>query len=309
MIDKSLVCNLLEQQFPTLIYKVNANLQEYTSMKVGGIADIMIFPNSIDQFCDLLSFLNKNKIFIIGKGSNLIVNDKGVKAIFFNTEFLNNIIIEDENCISAECGVSLEELNQCVLENQLTGLEFSYGIPGSVGGAVYMNAGAYGGEIKDILIKTLAFHPELGIITLTNQEHNFTYRKSIFAKNGLYILKSTFQLKKGKSSSIINRMLELINKRQEKQPLELPSAGSIFKRPEGYFVGKLIMDAGIQGHTIGGAMISMKHAGFIVNIGNATANDILELIFYIQNIIYDKFNVKLEPEVKFLEEDGTFKEF
>lgn len=313
MLYREEIIKKLDQEFPHLEYLQDVSLKSYTTMKVGGNTDLMIFPHSIDQMCKLISFLIKNNqdFFFIGKGSNLIINDKGVHALFINTKNLNKITLSSQipNSISAESGALLEDFSYFALNEQLTGGEFIFGIPGSVGGAVYMNAGAYDGEIKNILIETTAFHPQFGIITLNNQDHEFAYRKSIFSSNEACILQSVFQLKKGDYSLISQKMQELMQKRQNKQPLDMPSAGSIFKRPEGYFAGKLIMDAGLQGKKIGGAMVSIKHAGFIINDGTATAQNIIDLIAYIQDIVYQKFHITLEPEVKFLQEDKTFYKF
>lgn len=296
-------------QFMNIKFKQKQLMKHYTTMQVGGVVDLMFFPRTILELQDLLSYFQKNNIsyFVFGKGSNVVVNDEGLEVIVINTEYLNNIYMDLENpcIIHAECGASLAEISQFALNCGLSGLEFASGIPGSVGGAVFMNAGAYGGEIKDVLSHSLIFSTHLE--ELSNQEHQFSYRKSILSDNNATICRASFHLKPCDKNIIQQSITDLEMQRNSKQPLELPSSGSTFKRPEGYFVGKLITDAGLKGFQLGGAMVSTKHAGFIVNTNNATAQDILDLIAHIQQIIYTQFHVKLEPEVKFLEKNGTFR--
>ena len=287
----------------------NVPLSHYTTMEVGGITPLMIFPHSSNELIELLEYLKGENIpyFVIGKGSNLIVNDEGVDLIFINTQQLNQITLIDEDTIQVESGASLKDLSEFAYINGLTGLEFACGIPGTVGGAVFMNAGAYDGEIKDVLKESLVFDQEKKV--LNNTEHQFSYRKSIFTTTGATVISSTFVLPKNDKSIIKQKIDELTEQRTEKQPLEFPSAGSTFKRPQGHFTGKLITDAGLKGFRIGGAGVSDKHAGFIVNVDNAKAQDILDLITHIQKTVKEQFNVLLEPEVKFLEKNGSFKNF
>ena len=287
----------------------NVPLSHYTTMEVGGITPLMIFPHSSNELIELLEYLKGENIpyFVIGKGSNLIVNDEGVDLIFINTQQLNQITLIDEDTIQVESGASLKDLSEFAYINGLTGLEFACGIPGTVGGAVFMNAGAYDGEIKDVLKESLVFDQEKKV--LNNAEHQFSYRKSIFTTAGATVISSTFILPKNDKSIIKQKIDDLTEQRTEKQPLEFPSAGSTFKRPQGHFTGKLITDAGLKGFRIGGAGVSDKHAGFIVNVDNAKAQDILDLITHIQKTVKEQFNVLLEPEVKFLEKNGSFKNF
>ncbi|MGL4676872.1 MAG: UDP-N-acetylmuramate dehydrogenase [Brevinema sp.] len=302
---------LLDTDFPSLVYKMDQLLSEYTTMKVGGTVEFMIFPSSLEILLLLLKSFRSYQIpyFILGKGSNIIVNDEGLDLVVINMESLNHIAIDPEDplLIHAEAGVSLEELSCFALEHSLTGLEFASGIPGTVGGAVFMNAGAYGSEIKDVLESSLIFIEDSCVFS--NKEHEFTYRSSAFMRKPAIILKSSFRVQKGDILEIQTLMGDLKRQRIEKQPLEYPSAGSTFKRPEGYFAGKLITDAGLKGVSVGGASVSRKHAGFIINNNHAKARDILDLIRHIQLTVDNQFHVHLEPEVRFLEKDGTFRIF
>ncbi len=297
--------NFLDEN--SIQYKKNQKMSEYTTMKVGGYVDIMCFPKDISEMSLLLSHIKKEKCFILGKGSNLIVNDEGLDVVVINTEQLKNIYLKEDTLIFAEAGVSLEELSMFAMEHSLTGLEFASGIPGTVGGAVFMNAGAYDGEIKDVLEESIIFTDK--DMVLNNKDHEFSYRKSSISKNNAVVLGSSFRLQKGDKEDIKAKMIDLNQQRASKQPLDMPSAGSTFKRPEGFFAGKLITDAGLKDFQCGGASVSTKHAGFVVNHDNATAQDILDLIAHVQNVVEKKFNVRLEPEIKFLEKNGTFRKF
>ncbi len=303
----------LKDKYNHIECKKNQYLSEYTTMKVGGKVEFMLYPTSTAEMIDLLRACEQESIpyFILGKGSNIIVNDEGVELLFINIQKLDHIYLDDNDNtkIIVEAGVSLLELSTFALTHSLTGLEFACGIPGTVGGAVFMNAGAYDGEIKDVLYSSLVFDKKQGEITLNNQEHQFSYRNSAIAQNKSVVLSSVFQLQKVTDDMIKNKMDDYQEKRESKQPLEFPSAGSTFKRPEGHFAGKLIMDAGLQGMKMGGVSISIKHAGFIVNDNNAKAQDVLDLITHIQQVVWEKFEVRLEPEVKFLEKNGEFKIF
>ncbi len=288
-------------------HKKNQKFSDYTTMKVGGVVEWMFYPKDIDEMITLLIYIKSQNIpyFILGKGSNLIVNDEGVDVIVINTSNLQNLSLIDETLIYADSGVSLEELSMFALEHSLTGLEFASGIPGTVGGAVFMNAGAYDGEIKDVLETSTVFTDDK--IVLNNSEHEFGYRTSSIASK--VILGSSFRLKKGDKNEIKSKMIDLNLQRASKQPLEMPSAGSTFKRPVGHFAGKLITDAGLKGFECGGASISTKHAGFVVNHDHAKAQDILDLIAHVQDVVKKEFDVHLEPEIKFLQKDGTFRKF
>lgn len=285
------------------IYK-NEDMKKHTSFKIGGLADIFIIPSNVDELCNLVCYAKNNRIntTIIGNGSNILVSDKGIRGITIKLSgSLTNVFI-DEEYIKSDCGVLLSRLSGIALKNSLSGLEFAAGIPGTVGGAIYMNAGAYGGEMKDIVIETTYLSPNLEIKKVEGMEHNFSYRHSVFCENGGIILSTKLKLEKSDKILISEKIKELSQKRKEKQPLAMPSAGSVFKRPQGYFAGKLIEDCNLKGASVGGAMVSYKHSGFIVNTGNATADDVLKLIEKIKNEVYKKFNIMLESEIKFIGE-------
>lgn len=279
---------------------VNEPLKNHTTFKVGGPADILVTPTTKEELIECLK-LNIPK-FVMGNGSNLIVKDKGIRGLVIKTTKVNNITL-DGNIIEAEVGAYLGKISIFARENSLTGFEFASGIPGTVGGGVSMNAGAYGGEMKDVVIETTYCDLEGNIYTLNNEEHEFGKRKSFFTGKDFVVLSTKIKLNEGNKEEIASKMEELKISRNTKQPVTMPSAGSIFKRPEGHFAGKLIEDSGLKGYTIGGAQVSTLHAGFIVNIGNATAKDILDLIKYIQEIVIKNYGVELETEVKVVGED------
>ena len=274
---------------------IDEPMSRHTTFKTGGTADFLIIPQSKDELVKLLKIDVKKTV--IGNGSNLLVKDGGIRGIVIKTTGLNNYIVEDE-IIKAESGILLSKLSNIAKENSLTGLEFACGIPGTLGGAVMMNAGAYGGEISNIIIET-EYSDLKGNVYIT-KEHEFGYRKSLFMNNSYIVLESKIKLQKGNKEEIEETMKELMKKRNEKQPLSKPSAGSTFKRPEGYFAGKLIEDAGLKGYKIGDAEVSTLHAGFIINNGKATSRDILELIKYVQDKVKNEFGVDLEPEVRII---------
>lgn len=313
MFDSNKFCQILHRFLPDLDVKKEVFLSQYTTMQVGGSAAFMVFPRNEQQCCILFSYLIQENIpyFILGRGSNIIVSDHGVNAVIINTQYLDWFTVDEDDpyCVKAGTGLELKDLSVKTQQLSLSGLEFACGIPGSVGGAVFMNAGAYEGEIKNVLLSSLVLHPKHGISTYDNKDHQFAYRHSIFAHEPCMILEARFRLKPLALEEIIQKMKILTQKREDKQPLSFPSSGSVFKRPEGFFAGKLIADAGLQGFRIGGAKVSKKHAGFIINTGNATAQDIINLVCHIQQKVYEKFNVKLEPEIKFLEPDLTFRTF
>lgn len=313
MLDILTLLQHLDREYPHFVYLRSPLLSQYTTMKVGGEAPLMLIPQNISEIILMLTLCQEYYLpyFILGKGSNLIVNDEGVDLVLISMTKLDRITVNpaDSTLITAEAGVSMEALAAFALKYERKGLEFAHGIPGTVGGGVFMNAGAYGGEIKDVLVSSLVLDLEGCQKVLSRQEHQFSYRKSRMSQSQEIILQSSFRLEKGKSQDISALMQDLKDQRKSKQPLEFPSAGSVFKRPEGYFVGKLLTDAGLKGYTIGGASVSEKHAGFIINTGKAKSQDILDLIAHIQKTIKHKFNVYLEPEVKFLEKDGTFRIF
>ena len=282
----------------------NEPMKNHTSFKVGGPADIFIEPDDSTELVKAIKDLREQGLsyYIIGNGSNLLVSDKGLRgAVIKIGEKFGSVSI-DNDIITAESGVLLSTLSKMAAREGLTGMEFASGIPGSLGGAVTMNAGAYGGEMKDIVEWVEILDQDLNIKRLKNDEMKFMYRKSIIEPGKHIVLRCCIRLKKGNKDEIDNKMAELAEKRRSKQPLHLPSAGSTFKRPEGYFAGKLIEDAGLRGFSIGGAQVSTLHCGFVVNNGDATAKDVYDLIRHVQKTVFEKFNVMLEPEVKILGE-------
>lgn len=263
--------------------KINALMKEHINFEVGGPADILLIPSKVEQIIESIKICKENNIpyFVMGNGSNLLVKDGGIRGVVIKLTGLTNLEVNKEE-IKADCGVMLKELSDKALENSLTGLEFACGIPGSVGGAVFMNAGAYNGEIKNVIKEAEVITSSGEIITLSKDELELGYRTSKVMKDNSIVINATFKLEKGNKEEIKETIDDLTKKREEKQPLEYPSAGSTFKRPEGYFAGKLIQDSGLKGYSIGGAAVSSKHSGFVINKGNATAKDILDLIAYIQ---------------------------
>lgn len=274
----------------------------HTTFQVGGPADFFITPHTIDEVKKCLISLQKYKIpyYILGNGSNVLVSDNGYRGAIIQL-FKQMDEIQQEGCIlRVQAGALLSKIAAKAWEAGLTGFEFAAGIPGTIGGAVVMNAGAYGGEMKQV-IETVTVMDKAGpVFELNKEELDFGYRKSLIGQKEYIVLEATIRLLPGEKETIRKRMEELKNLRIQKQPLEYGSAGSTFKRPEGYFAGKLIMDAGLSGYHIGGAQVSEKHCGFVINKGNATAEDIIRLIHYIQTTVKEKFDVSLETEVKML---------
>ena len=284
--------------------KVEEAMSRHTSFKVGGNAQIFVEPGDEEALQRLLKFINAEKIdhYIIGNGSNMLVSDKGYKGIIISMlKFTSPSLIENES-ITISAGKTLKELTEFARDNSLSGLEFAYGIPGSVGGAVFMNAGAYDGEIKEVLDKVKVMDKEGNVLSLNTGELDLSYRHSNIEEKGYIVLEAKFNLKKADKSAIWKKMQELMARRIDKQPLNFPSAGSTFKRPEGYFAGKLIDDAGLRGYSIGGAKVSDKHCGFIVNADKASAKDVYTLITYVRLKVKDRFGVELEPELRVLGE-------
>lgn len=277
-------------------------MSRQTTFKAGGNASIIAFPKTADALINILKEAESDSLpcLIMGNGSNLLVRDSGIDGVVVKmTSFTSDIEVEG-NVIRCTAGTSLSRLCMTAYENSLTGLEFAYGIPGTVGGAVYMNAGAYGGEIKDVITKVRHINPQLREEVFTVNDLELGYRTSFYAKNAGYIITNAqFELQKGDKTEIKAKMDELMGKRKDKQPLEFPSAGSTFKRPEGYFAGALIEQCGLKGYTIGGAQVSEKHAGFIIN-KDGTATDILNLIAYVSKTVKEKTGITLEPEVKII---------
>ena len=282
----------------------NEPMRKHTTFRIGGPADFYLCPHSAKEIQKTVAICREEELpyFILGNGSNLLVSDQGYRGVVIQLwKNVSDILVE--GCrIRAKAGASLAKIAGEALEEGLTGMEFAAGIPGTLGGAVVMNAGAYGGEMKDILQEALVMDEQGEIFTLKKEELHLGYRTSIIKEKGYIVLAAALELKPGDRKEIKEKMDELKQRRVEKQPLDMPSAGSTFKRPEGYFAGKLIMDAGLRGFSVGGAQISEKHCGFVVNTGKATANDVLTLIREIQKRVRDKFGVELETEVKFLGE-------
>ena len=276
-------------------------MKKHTSFKIGGCADVFVTIGSKEKLSRFLTLANENDVpyIILGNGTNMLVSDKGIRGavVRLDGDFCK-IEKNGENGIVSGAGAMLSRLCQAALSESLTGLEFAYGIPGSVGGAVYMNAGAYGGEIKDCAVSCEYMSRDGETHTLSNEELDFRYRGSFFTGTDNIILSASFELTKGDSEEIKAKMHELMGRRSDKQPLELPSAGSVFKRPVGYFAGGLIEQCGLKGCTVGGAQVSKKHAGFIVNIGDATCEDVLGLVKHIQNTVKTETGVDLECEIK-----------
>lgn len=284
--------------------KINEPMKEHISFKVGGAADILVTPKTFNEVKSLIEFCNDNKIkyYFMGNGSNLIIKDGGIRGIVIKLTKLDKITVQGERII-AQSGVTLLDTSNVALENSLTGIEFASGIPGSIGGAVTMNAGAYDGEMSNVIESVLVIDREANLKTLFKEELELSYRMSAIQKYEYVVLEVTLKLEQGDKDRIKYRVDELTDKRNEKQPLEYASAGSTFKRPEGYFTGKLIQDCGLKGYNIGDAQVSEKHSGFVINKGEATANDVLNLIKHVQKSVYEKFNVELHTEVRILGED------
>jgi UDP-N-acetylmuramate dehydrogenase len=279
-------------------------LKYHTLVKIGGKADFLVWPTTYEQVVDVIRLKEKYQLpfTLLGNGSNVIVRDGGIRGIVMQLKHLAEIKVEGEKII-AQSGADIKAVSRFALEHSLTGLEFACGIPGSVGGAIMMNAGAYGGEVKDVLdhVKVVTQKGELK--TLYKDDLQLGYRTSIISKTHDIVLEVVFQLEKGDPKKIKAKMDDLTFQRESKQPLEYPSVGSVFKRPPGYFAGKLIQDSGLQGKGVGGAEVSTKHAGFIINKNNATAADYIATIEMVRKTVKEKFGVELELEVKIIGEE------
>lgn len=283
---------------------VDEPMYKHTTFKVGGKADYYIIPQTIEEIRELVLFLKSTDVLfcVIGNGSNLLVSDKGYPGAIIQISGNFNRIEVNQTSIKAQAGALLSDIAAKACKAGLKNFEFAAGIPGTIGGAAVMNAGAYGGEMKQVLTSVTVTDQDGNIIKLSNEELNLGYRTSIIGPNHYTVLEVDIGLEYGDSDIIKQLIEDYEQRRADKQPLEFPSAGSTFKRPEGYFAGKLIMDAGLRGFSIGGAQVSEKHCGFVINKGDATANDIITLIRYVQNKVWEQFKVKLETEVKMLGE-------
>lgn len=284
---------------------IDEQIKNHTYTKLGGAADFFVTPESVEQIQALVHLAKEEDIpfTLLGNGSNLIVRDGGIRGIVLNLEKLQTICHQGEMVI-AQGGASIIDTSYYALEQSLSGLEFACGIPGTVGGALYMNAGAYGGEIKDCLARAVVIDRSGNLLTLTVEQLDLAYRTSNIAKNDYIVIEAHFNLKKADQAKIKQQMDILTEQRESKQPLEYPSCGSVFKRPPGYFAGKLIQDSGLQGKGIGGAEVSTKHAGFIVNKNHATAAEYIAVIEMVQAKVKEKYGVELEREVRIIGEDN-----
>ena len=281
---------------------VDEPMSEHTTFAVGGPADLYVVPESFDELRDVISACDEAGVarFVLGRGSDLLVSDEGYRGVIVAVgEGLMGVSVDGTE-MTCQAGVDLREASEMACELGLSGLEFACGIPGSVGGACFMNAGAYGGCVADVLKCVRVLMPDGLQETIGVDDLDLGYRRSRVATDGLVVLSATFDLEKGDPEKIRATMDDLMRQREEKQPLEMASAGSTFKRPEGHFAGKLIMDAGLQGYRVGGAEVSRKHAGFVVNTGGATAADVHAVIEHVQDEVERQFGVRLEPEVRFL---------
>ncbi|MBQ6975664.1 MAG: UDP-N-acetylmuramate dehydrogenase [Selenomonadaceae bacterium] len=283
----------------------HAPMSEHTTFKIGGAADVLIFPSTVAEVAAVIKLTEEFNLpcTILGNGSNVLILDRGIRGVVvkFSDKFFGNIRV-DGTKIFAGAGALLKDVSNFAATNSLSGLEFAVGIPGSIGGAVYMNAGAYGGEMKNIIAKVTAISKSAEILTFDAESLCLGYRQSIFQQNGCAICEVELNLTQGNFDEIKNLMDDFTQRRQTKQPLEFPSAGSTFKRPKGYFAGTLIDKTGLKGLKVGGAMVSEKHAGFVVNAGGATAQDVLNLIEEVRRRVNEVHGVTLTPEVRILGE-------
>lgn len=281
---------------------LNEPMYKHTTFRVGGEAQCLIRISEYRQLVKIIPYLKEVEVpyFILGNGSNLLVGDKGYEGVILQIGSRMDDIKAEGDCIRAGAGALLSQIARFAQESGLTGFEFASGIPGTIGGGVVMNAGAYGGEMKQVVKEVTVLSEQGEVLIISGDDMEFGYRTSIIKRRPFVVLEVLIQLQPGDKEEISQCMEELAGKRREKQPLEFASAGSTFKRPEGYFAGKLIMDAGLRGYSIGGAKVSEKHCGFVVNTGNATAADVAEVIWEVQEKVKDKFGVALETEVIFL---------
>ena len=279
-------------------------MKQHTTFKIGGPADFFLVPETGEEVGEIIKICRKTDTpyFILGNGSNLLVGDGGYRGTVIQVYRNMSAVTVEGTTITAQAGALLSTVAAAAKNASLTGFEFAGGIPGTVGGAAVMNAGAYGGEMKDVLVEVTVMDAEGKIFAIPAEKLELGYRTSVIKKAGYIVLEAKIRLKEGDQEAIRERMKELTIQRTTKQPLEYPSAGSTFKRPEGYFAGKLVMDSGLRGYQVGGARVSEKHCGFVINAGDATAKDVRTLMDNVRDIVYEKYGVTLEPEVKFLGE-------
>lgn len=308
MQDKTEVGENMRQEFETKLFHtidkekiyVNEKMEKHTTFRIGGPADYFVMPSDVTDVKAVIELCEQEKVpyYVVGNGSNLLVGDKGFRGVIIQIAGNMNQLQADGEVITAQAGCSLAQIAGKALDEELAGFEFAAGIPGTLGGAVRMNAGAYGGEIKDVLESAVVLTKEGKVMELSVNEMEFGYRTSIIERTGWTILGGKIRLYKGKREEIKAVMDDLREKRVSKQPLEYPSAGSTFKRPKGYFAGKLIQDAGLRGFRVGGACVSEKHSGFVINIDHATADDVVSLMEQVDEKVRAQFGVGLEPEVR-----------
>ncbi len=298
----------IKKELPGLELHENEPMAEHCSFRIGGPARALAVPQDVTSLTRICYLLKKHELapFILGNGTNILFPDEGLQDLFLiSTEKLTKMFLLPDGAIYAEAGVSLSKLASFAQQNELEGLEFASGIPGSVGGGLMMNAGAYGGELKDAVESVVVyFLPEQALYELSNEQCSFAYRSSLFQKMpGHVILSAVFRLKKGDGEAIAGKMRELNARRRDKQPLDLPSAGSAFKRPQGGYAAALIDEAGLKGYSVGGAQVSQKHAGFVVNTGGASSHDVYDLMMHIRRTVWEHSKVVLEPEMIILPPD------
>ena len=279
---------------------LNEPMEQHTTFRIGGPADYLALPMSVSEIENIMALVEEFDlpVTVLGRGSNVLVSDKGIRGLVMRLGKHMSRIRHEGSKVFAGAGASLVDVSRYAAKRQLTGLEFAIGIPGTIGGAVFMNAGAYEGEMRQVVTAVTAFSPDSGLERYEGDELDFSYRHSAFSDNGCLICEVELHLSPGDEAVICAKMDECTLRRNTKQPVELPSAGSVFKRPPGYYAGTLIEQSGLKGLTVGGAQVSEKHAGFIVNIGGATASDVVTLIREVQRRVYEKFTVLLEPEIR-----------
>lgn len=298
----------IKEALPGLRLLENEPMAEHCSFRIGGPVRALAIPSDVSSLSKICYYLKLNHIapYILGNGTNILFPDEGLRDLFIiSTERLTKMFLLPDGAVYAEAGVSLAKLASFAQQNELQGLEFAAGIPGSVGGGLIMNAGAYGGELKDVVESVVLYYlPEQRLYELSREQCAFGYRSSLFQKmGGCVVLSAVFRMEKGSGEEIAAKMRELNQRRRDKQPLDLPSAGSAFKRPEGHFAAALIDQAGLKGFSVGGAQVSEKHAGFVVNTGSATSHDVYDLMIEIRKKVHDSSGIVLEPEIVILPPD------
>jgi len=297
----------VKTNLPSVAYRLDEQLRNHTSFQIGGPVRAMFLPENTRELTGLCRLMRECKVspLILGNGTNILADDASLDIIVIKTMRLRAVERTGTTGISAEAGVSLSELASYACRCGLSGLEFAHGIPGTLGGAVLMNAGAYGGELKDVVLSTKAFTAENGEFTVTGEEHKFTYRRCLLTDTGGILLSSELLLREGEPEKITERINELAARRRKSQPLDLSSAGSVFKRPGTGYAAALIEQAGLKGYTAGRARVSVKHSGFIVNLGGATFGDVMSVIDHVRETVFRRFRIELELEVKVIRDPGS----